>query len=79
MESEQKAPCGVAVDKQQRHANVANKKKRLGKDALESGRGNEKQKPKTKGFGKSIARWRHVKFLSLRIVFFHEATGAGRL
>lgn len=48
MESEQKAPCGVAVDKQQRHTNVANKKKRLGKDALESGRDNEKQKQKPK-------------------------------
>lgn len=47
-ESEQKAPCGIAVDKRQRHTNVANRKRRLEKDALGLGRDIEKQKQKPK-------------------------------
>lgn len=47
-ESEQKAPCGIAVDKRQRRINVANRKRRLQKDALELGRDIEKTKQNEK-------------------------------
>lgn len=58
-----------------RLATVAKRRRRLGKEALEVGRSNEKQnKKETKGFGKPSARWRRVGLPSLSIIFFHEAT-----
>lgn len=41
-------PCGTDVDRWQRHTDVANGKRRLGKDALDVWRSNETKQNKTK-------------------------------
>lgn len=67
------APCGIAVDKMAKTYQCRKKDEKSGERGIGSGEGNEKKtktnQKTTRGFGKASARWRHMEFLSVTIVF----------
>lgn len=71
--SPEQYPVALLWTKWQRHTNVGKRMKSLGKEALEVGRVMKRKQKQTKkttrGFGKASARWRHMEFLSVTIVF----------